>query len=90
VIRTVAAWTAGRLLQLQWSYRLWEDDGTYHLEAKLEWQTDDHYAPAFGHKEAHKIAEELEARDRAWLEAEEQAHAEDEANRNLLQMRRTQ
>lgn len=85
--REIHRWQAGRLLQLQWEYRVQEADGAYLLECKLEWQADDHFAPAFGHREAHKIAEELIARDREWLAAEEEAHEEAGLNRNLLKLK---
>lgn len=77
--RLIATWTAGKLIQLKWSYRLWQlDDDAYHLEAKLEFQSEEHYAPAYGHHEAHKMAAALIALDRERCAAEELAYLEAE------------
>lgn len=75
MIRVIATWHAGRLIQLQWCYRLVEDDGLYRLDCRLDWQDDSHYAPAFGHahREAQKIAAGMIERDREWLDAEAEA-----------------
>lgn len=87
-MRIIRTWTAGRLLQLQWTYKLIEDDGTYLLECKLEFQPDHHYAPAYGHLEAHKVSEEIIRQDKEWLDGEEHAYLENEARSKVVRFDR--
>lgn len=72
--RVIHQWTAGSLIQLQWTYRLVEvDDNLYLLEVQ---SGNGSFIPAVGHFEARRVSEGLIEEDRVRCRAETEAHEE--------------
>ncbi len=72
--RLIAQWSAGRLVQSQWTYRLIEvSDEVYLLQVQL---SDLSFVPAIGHFQARRVAEGLIEEDKMRVRAELDAYDE--------------
>lgn len=82
--RLIAQWSAGRLIQSMWVYRLVElggednEEGVYLLQVEL---SDGTFIPAIGHFEARRVASGLIEEDRERVRAEIEAYEEEETRR---------